>query len=381
LVGGDEKSEDLDFMKFLENYTPYNLIRRLKSEDSSRKRSGTLGGGVSIRDRALQVHHAIANAIFQYRYDVEAAFRWLDADGSGGISVDELRTTLASLAEAQMINADELDLSDEVITALINEIDLNSDGQVDYDEFMEAFQGSVYNNVQSHFASLSIAGTSAEPVNLRERAQMIKEVLTECSFDMKFSLEDLFKWMDNDNTGYVTLEKFRSVMFKLRDAGKIDERQVMLTDAVLQTFLDDVDLNSDGQLELDDLKECFGGSMYSLEKSLDAKIVEVALPFEEILKRSGEAKEAIGSAIYHYQYDEKQAFDWIACDTPDAISKENFTMILDFLIQHGLVDNDNLDISAPVVQRMVDDLDLNSDGQIDFEEFKDAFGDYFRKPQ
>jgi serine/threonine-protein phosphatase with EF-hand domain len=373
----DEKTNELDYGVFLENYRPFNLIRKMKasSNQGGRGRSGSPVG--TVKEKAMQVLQAISNAIFQYRYDLEAAFRWLDADNSGGISVDELRTCLESLAEAQMIDAKELDLSDEVITALINEIDLNSDGQVDYDEFMEAFQGSVYTNVQSHFASLPVSGSSAEPVNLRERSQVIKEVLIDCSFDMQYSVDDLFKWMDHDGSGYVSMEKFRNVLFKLRDSGKIDERQVMLTDAVIQTLVDDIDLNSDGLVELEDFHECFGDNMYSLKKSILIQ-PEIPLQFEELLKRAGEAKAALGSAIYHYQYDAKQAYEWIACDTLDGISKENLSMVLDFLVKHGLVDNDNLDISSQVVQRMLDDLDLNSDGQIDYEEFKEAFEQYFR---
>jgi Ca2+-binding EF-hand superfamily protein len=50
---------------------------------------------------------------------------------------------------------------------------------------------------------------------------------------------------------------------------------------------------------------------------------------------------------------------------------------LQFLKEHGLLDNDQLDISRTVVKAMLDDIDLNSDSQLDFEEFKDAFIDYF----
>lgn len=57
------------------------------------------------------------------------AFRVLDSDGSGAISREELKVILQSFAAAGE------PIEEEQIDELINEADLDGDGQVSYDEF------------------------------------------------------------------------------------------------------------------------------------------------------------------------------------------------------------------------------------------------------
>mmetsp|Transcript_140756 Transcript_140756/g.341980 ORF Transcript_140756/g.341980 Transcript_140756/m.341980 type:complete len:176 (+) Transcript_140756:290-817(+) len=58
--------------------------------------------------------------------EVMEAFRVLDEDGNGYISSEELRNIMENLGEK---------LTDEEITDIINEADIDGDGQIDYEEF------------------------------------------------------------------------------------------------------------------------------------------------------------------------------------------------------------------------------------------------------
>ena len=59
---------------------------------------------------------------------IKQAFMYFDKDNSGTISRDELRHCLQS---------EDQTLTDEEITALIDEVDSNKDGMIDYKEFLE----------------------------------------------------------------------------------------------------------------------------------------------------------------------------------------------------------------------------------------------------
>ena len=73
----------------------------------------------------------IAACLHSYNYlkesHLRAAFSYFDKDGSGTISREELRLCLQS---------DDFTLKDDEIDNLLNGVDVNDDGEVDYDEFI-----------------------------------------------------------------------------------------------------------------------------------------------------------------------------------------------------------------------------------------------------
>jgi len=60
------------------------------------------------------------------------AFRTFDKDGSGCISAEELRTVMGSLGET---------LTDEEIDQMIQEADIDKDGEINYEEFVQMMCG------------------------------------------------------------------------------------------------------------------------------------------------------------------------------------------------------------------------------------------------
>jgi len=64
--------------------------------------------------------------------DLQEAFKIFDADGSGSITKDELKATLATV----MGNTDE-SLPEDDIDEMIKEADIDGDGQVSYEEFVK----------------------------------------------------------------------------------------------------------------------------------------------------------------------------------------------------------------------------------------------------
>ncbi|KAL8448133.1 hypothetical protein Emed_004003 [Eimeria media] len=70
-----------------------------------------------------------------------AAFRVFDLDGNGKISQDELRQVLGMPNVQGAVGS-------ETISALLNEVDLNGDGEIDFEEFMHMMRKRTPGEVQ-----------------------------------------------------------------------------------------------------------------------------------------------------------------------------------------------------------------------------------------
>ena len=63
-----------------------------------------------------------------FEAELKEAFNVFDADGNGFISAQELMSVLNNIGES---------VTDEEIDLMINEADLDGDGQMDWDEFVK----------------------------------------------------------------------------------------------------------------------------------------------------------------------------------------------------------------------------------------------------
>jgi Ca2+-binding EF-hand superfamily protein len=97
------------------------------------------------RRLARALRNDLGEVLAKSGLDLEKAFVAFDADGDGGISMDEFRAGMRSL---------QLDLSEGQIDELIETIDQDGDGQLDYKEFVAQFEVNRAQNKASLLGSM-----------------------------------------------------------------------------------------------------------------------------------------------------------------------------------------------------------------------------------
>ncbi|KAL9702333.1 hypothetical protein quinque_005851 [Culex quinquefasciatus] len=92
------------------------LLKEVRTDDEGRIRFGDFVAMMTVRLKD-----------FNNEDQLQEAFRIFDRDGNGRISAEELRVALRSFGEQ---------LTEEELEELLREADVNSDGQIDYGEFV-----------------------------------------------------------------------------------------------------------------------------------------------------------------------------------------------------------------------------------------------------
>ncbi|XP_015273074.1 PREDICTED: serine/threonine-protein phosphatase with EF-hands 1 [Gekko japonicus] len=81
-----------------------------------------------------EVQPSLVETLCRYKADLEIIFNMIDKDHSGLISIDEFRQTW------KLFNLHlKIDVDDDSIDSLARSIDFNKDGNIDFNEFLEAF--------------------------------------------------------------------------------------------------------------------------------------------------------------------------------------------------------------------------------------------------
>eukprot|EP01057_Protomagalhaensia_wolfi_P005603 Protomagalhaensia_wolfi_Nauph_80__5602@NODE_635_length_2175_cov_19_288390_g474_i0_p1_GENE_NODE_635_length_2175_cov_19_288390_g474_i0NODE_635_length_2175_cov_19_288390_g474_i0_p1_ORF_typecomplete_len434_score69_11Pkinase/PF00069_25/2_6e65Pkinase_Tyr/PF07714_17/5_4e36EFhand_7/PF13499_6/5_5e12EFhand_7/PF13499_6/1e16EFhand_8/PF13833_6/4_2e06EFhand_8/PF13833_6/1_1e05EFhand_8/PF13833_6/8_7e09EFhand_1/PF00036_32/2_9e03EFhand_1/PF00036_32/6_2e05EFhand_1/PF00036_32/9_4e09EFhand_1/PF00036_32/0_037EFhand_1 len=110
---------------------------------------------------AIEYSEFIAACLDHKFYEQEsvckAAFRVFDLDGDGKISLEELHKVLA-------MNFVQQAFTREDIEAIIKEVDLNNDMEIDFDEFMRMMRGNQKKKLE-HAGSSTGQGGSANPLS------------------------------------------------------------------------------------------------------------------------------------------------------------------------------------------------------------------------
>ncbi|XP_053107333.1 serine/threonine-protein phosphatase with EF-hands 2 isoform X2 [Hemicordylus capensis] len=133
-----------DWAKAMESVLPLGLPwRMLRPQMVSRLSSGKVNYKLWLKDIALEhrsttqerVQSSLLETIYQNLSNLETVFSIIDSDHSGVISLEEFRQTWI-LFGAHM----NIEMSDDNIGNLARCIDFNKDGNIDFNEFLEAFR-------------------------------------------------------------------------------------------------------------------------------------------------------------------------------------------------------------------------------------------------
>ncbi|TPP62786.1 Serine/threonine-protein phosphatase [Fasciola gigantica] len=82
---------------------------------------------------AFQAPPSVTEELYKNRDILEGVFRAIDKDQSGQLSIEEFTAACCRLPNCRM-------LTEKSIADMARSIDLNKDGQIDFNEFLEAFR-------------------------------------------------------------------------------------------------------------------------------------------------------------------------------------------------------------------------------------------------
>mmetsp|Transcript_16304 Transcript_16304/g.19541 ORF Transcript_16304/g.19541 Transcript_16304/m.19541 type:complete len:168 (+) Transcript_16304:42-545(+) len=152
----------------------------------------------SGKDSKSGVSRKVAELTAEQKQEIREAFDLFDTDGSGSIDKNELKVAMRALG---------FEPKKEEIAKMIQDIDKDNSGEIDFPEFLEMMTAK-----------------------MGER-------------DSKTEILKAFRLFDDDETGYITLENLRRV------AKEIGEN---MTDKELQEMIEEADRTNDGKVSEDE---------------------------------------------------------------------------------------------------------------------------------
>ena len=134
----------------------------------------------------------------EQKAELKEAFSLFDRDGDGTITIKELQVVMRSIGQNP---------TEEEVMAMINEVDSDNDGEVDFREFMELM------------------------------AKKMKEG------EMDEELVEAFKTFDKNGNGCITMQELKDVMHQYGE--KLSDEEVKL-------MFDETDSDKDGKISFED---------------------------------------------------------------------------------------------------------------------------------
>ena len=138
--------------------------------------------------------------------EIKEAFDLFDTDHSGTIDTDELKQALGNLG---------IDAKNQTLQNMMNDIDRNQSGTIDFDEFIEMMTAKMSDkdtreDLEKVF-ELFLGDDNSDKIDIRHLKRVCKELNENMSDD---ELNEMIVRADSDRDGKVTFEDFYAIMTK-----------------------------------------------------------------------------------------------------------------------------------------------------------------------
>ena len=138
--------------------------------------------------------------------EIKEAFDLFDSDHSGTIDTEELKQALGNLG---------IDAKNQTLQNMMNDIDKNQSGTIDFDEFIEMMTAKMSDkdtreDLEKVF-ELFIGDDNTDKIDIRHLKRVCKELNENMSDE---ELNEMIVRADSDRDGKVTFEDFYAIMTK-----------------------------------------------------------------------------------------------------------------------------------------------------------------------
>eukprot|EP01050_Picozoa_sp_SAG11_P010729 SAG11_NODE_1093_length_5906_cov_10.683313_1_plen_584_part_00 len=257
------------------------------------------------------------------------AFQFFDADGSGAIDKDELK-------RAMMLKCG-LVFEENLLQRIIDALDDDGSGLIGFRKFCEMVMGSKKRGGTGLQLQVDNMSSSADAGN---NEMMLKRKVRMCFRDLRRAFKDL----DRSGDGVLTMEDFRFALHRM---------DIILSEQQFKELVRKIDQNGDGQISYAEFLDYFRQEEDQLGLTkVDGITTEAAI--EMVRTKIGEKMDGREGAL-------RRAFQFFDADGSGAIDKDELKRAM--MLKCGLVFEENL------LQRIIDALDDDGSGLIDFRKF------------
>ena len=139
--------------------------------------------------------------------EIKEAFDLFDNDKSGEIDTDELKQALSNLG---------IDAKNQTLQNMINDIDKNQSGTIDFDEFIDMMTAKMSDkdtreDLKKVFDLFLGDDEKADKIELKHLKRVAKELNENMSED---ELNEMITRADTDRDGKVSFDEFYNIMTK-----------------------------------------------------------------------------------------------------------------------------------------------------------------------
>uniref|UniRef100_A0A8C5HPH4 Serine/threonine-protein phosphatase with EF-hands n=1 Tax=Gouania willdenowi TaxID=441366 RepID=A0A8C5HPH4_GOUWI len=176
---------------------------------------------LTVRQRLRSALKVLREQLFAHKSDLMSAFKKFDSDNTGFVPLNDWASAVESVMH--------LDLPWRMLRCQLVTCKTTSDGMIDYYEW---------------FSELAIKG--------HKDTDHIDQSLLETLYRHRSTLETIFRMVDTDNSGFITIEDFRQTWKLLSVYLKME-----ITDEAISDIAVTIDSNQDGSIDIDEFMEAF----------------------------------------------------------------------------------------------------------------------------